>query len=493
MKSFTAWLDDLRATRVWRSIFRNAPGGTRLHSSLVVKANLLLHLFPVRARRRAVGFQATWYLGAMTFGCFLILVITGLLLTFYYHPSVPQAYADMKDLQSAVWSGPFLRNLHRCSAHAMVVLAFAHMFKVFYRGGYRPPREFNWVIGVLLLVSTLLLSYTGYLLPWDQLAFWAVTVGTNLALAVPLVGEGLRSLLLGGHQISANALLRFYVMHTIALPFATAFLIAVHFWRIRKDGGLHLPEVRVHARNFEVLASCPTATNASTAEASHIEEKHKSHSKTAPRAGLRRRRSWPDHAGEEHVMTYPDVFLRVLAVIEFLAIVLVWAAMLFHAPLEQVADPMHTPDLAKAPWYFLGLQELLQYFPPVVAGVLVPGLAVLALVALPYFNVNLENQGLFLHHRAKRVKIVAAVVIAFCTFLAVFEVWVALVLAVIVAAFLLAAAVQAGRGSTTGLAARPLSYWIMTWFLFELIVLTAVGTFFRGPGWSWVLPWKAGY
>jgi quinol-cytochrome oxidoreductase complex cytochrome b subunit len=193
---------------------------------------------------------------------------------------------------------------------------------------------------------------------------------------------------------------------------------------------------------------------------------------------------------EEKMMTHPGVFFRVLIVVELLATGLVWIALLFNAPLEELADPMHTPNPAKAPWYFLGLQELLHYFPPVVAGVLIPGLVVLALVVIPYFNVNIEGGGVFLRDRARRVKIFAAVTIAFCIFLAVFDVWVALVPTVIVALFVAAAAQQAARGKTTGLAAHPLSFWIMTWFLTELIVLTAVGTFFRGPGWSWVLPWK---
>jgi quinol-cytochrome oxidoreductase complex cytochrome b subunit len=193
---------------------------------------------------------------------------------------------------------------------------------------------------------------------------------------------------------------------------------------------------------------------------------------------------------EERMMTHPGVLIRVAAAIELLAIGLVCLALLFNAPLEQLADPMHTPNPAKAPWYFLGLQELLHYFPPVVAGVLIPGLVVLALIVIPYFNVNVEGGGLFLRNRTKRVRVFAVVVVVFCIFLAVFDVWVAIAPALIVAGFGLAAARQAARGQTNGLAARPLSFWIMTWFLLELVVLTGVGTFFRGPGWSWVLPWK---
>jgi quinol-cytochrome oxidoreductase complex cytochrome b subunit len=234
------FVNQVRESRHWKSIFRSGPGGSRLHRALVIQQNVFLHLLSVKVRRKALEFRGTWYLGALTLGTFGILVLTGVPLMFYYHPSVPQAYADMKDLQFVVSSGVFLRNLHRWSAHAMVLLVFAHMFKVFYRGAYRPPREFNWVIGVFLLLGTLLLSYTGYLLPWDQLAYWAVTVGSNIASAVPLIGGKIRFLLLGGHQVNANALLRFYVLHCIVIPLGVILLVAIHFWRIRKDGGLYL-------------------------------------------------------------------------------------------------------------------------------------------------------------------------------------------------------------------------------------------------------------
>jgi len=235
-------INQIRVNRIWRSIFRSGSGDSNLRRALFVQQNVFLHLFSIKARRRVLEFGATWYLGALTFGTFLILSITGILLMLYYHPSVPQAYADMKDLQFVVSSGVFLRNLHRWSAHSMVFLVFAHMFKVFYRGAYRPPREFNWVIGVVLLLVTLLLSYTGYLLPWDQLAYWAVTVGSNIASAVPLMGSKIRFLLLGGTAINANALLRFYVLHTVILPLAAILFIVVHFWRIRKDGGIYSGE-----------------------------------------------------------------------------------------------------------------------------------------------------------------------------------------------------------------------------------------------------------
>ena len=240
--SLTAHLDNLRETRVWRSIFRGGSGPGNLHRALAVQQNVFLHLASVKMRRRSLAFRVTWFLGTVSLGGFLLLVATGIPLMLYYHPSVPQAYADMKDLRFVVSAGLFLRNLHRWSAHAMVLLVFAHMCKVFYRGAYRPPREFNWVVGVVLLIVTLLLSYTGYLLPWDQLAFWAITVGSNIMSSVPVLGARMRFLMLGGNTVNANALLRFYVLHCVILPLFAVMFIAIHFWRIRKDGGIYSGE-----------------------------------------------------------------------------------------------------------------------------------------------------------------------------------------------------------------------------------------------------------
>jgi cytochrome b6 len=228
----------LRESRVWKSIFRRGPANSNRTRSLAVFGNLFLHWMPVKVREKSLRVRASYYLGSISFLLFVILFVTGILLMLYYHPAAPNAYRDMKDLQFVVSSGVFLRNLHRLAAHLMVLMVFAHMFHVFYRGGYKPPHEFNWVIGVVLLLVTLFLSYTGYLLPWDQLAFWAVTVGTNIISAMPVVGNKIRFLLLGGHIVGENALLRFYVLHVLILPLAALFLIGVHFWRVQKDGGL---------------------------------------------------------------------------------------------------------------------------------------------------------------------------------------------------------------------------------------------------------------
>jgi len=197
---------------------------------------------------------------------------------------------------------------------------------------------------------------------------------------------------------------------------------------------------------------------------------------------------------EEQVQTYPELLFRVAVAIEGLLIALVVTALLFNAPLEGLADPTHTPNPAKAPWYFLGLQELLHYFPPVVAGVLAPGLVVMALIVIPYFNINIEAQGIFLKDRKRRLTIFGVVAIALTIFLLVFDVYVAVPGTVIIAALMALAAYSSPRSTSAFrryLAAKPLSFWIMTWFLVELAVLTAVGTFFRGPGWAWVWPWQS--
>lgn len=196
---------------------------------------------------------------------------------------------------------------------------------------------------------------------------------------------------------------------------------------------------------------------------------------------------------EDLVQTFPEVLFRSAVAIEVLAVVLIWIALIFNAPLEGLADPSHTPNPAKAPWYFLGLQEMLHYFPPVVAGVLVPGLVVMALIVIPYFKVNIEAEGLFLKDRQKRLSIFYAVTVLLVIFLAWFKVIVALVPTLIMASLMLIASQSTQQSPSRFrryLAARPLSYWVMSWFLFELVVLTAVGTFFRGPGWSFIWPWQ---
>ena len=179
----------LKETQLWRSLFRQPYPSTSRTRALAVMNNVFLHLHPVRVRQHAVKFAYTFCLGGLSFFLFLVLTVTGVYLMFFYAPSANMAYSNIIQIQTEVPFGLLTRNVHRWAAHLMVFATFLHMMRVFFHRAYRPPRQFNWVVGVVLLIVTLLLSYTGYLLPWDQLAFWGVSVGTNMAKEAPLVGE----------------------------------------------------------------------------------------------------------------------------------------------------------------------------------------------------------------------------------------------------------------------------------------------------------------
>ena len=241
-KNFNDQLYDLLFRNyLWQSIFRTGYPNTPRNQMLVVATNVFLHLHPTRIHRTHVKITHTYCLGGLSFFMFLGLTVTGVLLMFYYVPSVERAYADIQALETNVRFGLLLRNLHRWMAHAMIILVLLHMMRVFYTGAYKPPREFNWVVGVILFVLTLLLSFTGYLLPWDQLAFWAITVGTTMIGSAPVLGDESKFLLLGGFEVGSNALIRFYTLHVIGLPLIISIFMAVHFWRVRRDGGLARP------------------------------------------------------------------------------------------------------------------------------------------------------------------------------------------------------------------------------------------------------------
>jgi len=245
---------------IWKSIFRVQVPQDRRGRMMQVLNNVFLHLHPVSIPKHAVKVKYTWCMGGLSFFVFLVLTVTGILLMFYYVPTTTRAYTDVIDLAETTPLG-IMREIHRWGAHLMVITVWLHMFRVFMTGAYKPPREFNWAIGVILLTLTMLLSFTGYLLPWDQLAIWAITVGANMAAATPLLGrEGpgaaLVSIgdinlvtplsdakygLLGEREVRGGALLRFYVFHCIAFPVVIVIFMAVHFWRVRKDGGVSGP------------------------------------------------------------------------------------------------------------------------------------------------------------------------------------------------------------------------------------------------------------
>lgn len=233
--------EKLTNNRFFKSLYREGYPDSDRKRVMVIINSLALHLHPVRVPKKAIRVTYTWGLGGLSIWMFVILTITGVFLMFYYIPSVRDAWWSIISLDHDVYFGQFMRNMHRWAAHTMVIMVFLHMTRVFYTGSYKPPREFNWVLGVVLLTVTFLLSFTGYLLPWDQLAYWAITVGTNMGGATPIIGDQVRVALLGGYQIGQPTLIRWYTLHVIFLPLAMIVLVSTHFWRVRKDGNISVP------------------------------------------------------------------------------------------------------------------------------------------------------------------------------------------------------------------------------------------------------------
>jgi quinol-cytochrome oxidoreductase complex cytochrome b subunit len=406
-----------QVTRVGRSIFRVGLPASNLERAQAAISSFLLHVQPAKVNRRVLKFRTTLGLGLITLYLFLILTVTGVLLMFYYVPATDYAYQNMKDLEFVVTAGLVLRNMHRWAAHLMVLFVVLHMCRVFYTGAYKAPREFNWVLGVMLFLLTLALSFTGYLLPWDQLAYWAITVGTSIAGYAPVVGQKLKFMFLGGHVVGESALIRFYVLHVIVLPLVAVMLIAVHLWRVRKDGGLARPDEPQVTQEELTPAQLPLTKTYGLMELARG---------TTPAVGIN---------PEDEVFTWPHLIFREILLFMATVVVLLVLAIFWNAPLEQIANPVHPPNPAKAPWYFLGLQELVAYS-AFWGGVVVPALLVTALIALPYVDRKRKGVGVWFSGERK----VALTVFTIC--------------------------------------------------LSAAVVLTVIGTAFRGPNWSFQWPWK---
>jgi len=281
-----------QGTRLGRSVFRVGLPGSNLERAQAAISSFFLHFQPAKVNLRTLKFRTTLGLGLISLYLFLILSVTGVLLMFYYVPSTTRAYQDMKDLEFVVTAGQVLRNMHRWAAHLMVLSVVLHLCRVFYTAAYKPPREFNWVLGVCLFLMTLALSFTGYLLPWDQLAFWAITVGTNIAGYAPVIGKKLQFMFLGGHIVGESALIRFYVLHVVVLPCAAILFIAVHLWRVRKDGGLASPAEPAVLREELQPAQLPLTKTYGLMELARG---------TTPMVGIK---------PEEEVFTWPNLVFR---------------------------------------------------------------------------------------------------------------------------------------------------------------------------------------
>lgn len=414
---------------IWQSIVRRDPLSTDKGKSELVFLNVWLHIHPAKVKKEHLKFNHTFYLGFITFFLFIILVTTGIALMCYYRPYPPQAYQDMKDLQFVVFMGSFLRAMHRWSAHAMVICVFLHMCRVFYTGSYKKPRQFNWVVGVVLLLLTLSLSFTGYLLPWDQLAYWAITVGTNIGSYAPFIGAQIREVLLGGHTVGQEALLRFYVLHVAVLPSLVILLTIVHFWRIRKDGGLSRPVWKLKPNKQEELVTIGAPPQMSPLRTTGASAS-KTYGLMEVVTGKPIFETIEPEEAEDAVFSYPYAFFRESIALMITVTAVMATSLFYHAPLEALANPAKTPNPAKAPWYFLGLQELVSHS-ALLGGVVAPTLMVMVLLAIPYFDRNPSR-----------------------------------------------------RPSD-----RNWAIWLFTIFVVVNVVLIVIGTFFRGPGWAFVPPW----
>ncbi len=327
----------------------------------------LLHIKPTYYHESVTKFTHTFRLGLLSTYLFLVETITGILLMIWYAPSPDRAYSDMIRLLSNVPFGQFLRDLHRLGAEAMVAIVTAHMVRTYLTGSYKPPRQFTWFTGVVLLVATLFLSFSGYLLPWDQLAFWAVTIGTSMAEAVKpaVVGETVNLLARGAPDIGANGLLRFYLLHVLFLPLLLILFFFVHYYKV-VHFGISLP-----------------------ADEEEVGED------TAARIPADRR-----------VYYLPDVAIDELSFLTgFTTVMILITVFFFQAPLEHIANPQSTPLHTVAPWYFYWLQGLLKIADKFIAGVLVPGVLLVLLAAIPYLDYNPSRRG-----KDRRVAIVSGIV-----------------------------------------------------------------------------------
>jgi quinol-cytochrome oxidoreductase complex cytochrome b subunit len=404
-----------------------------------IVSNFALHWFPAKVFKPSLDWSYSFWLGTISAALLLLLVVSGLPLMFLYVPSVERAYGSVKDIEWVVTFGSWIRSVHRLSAHLMVVAVFLHLVRVFLTGAYKngagrgQRREWNWVMGVAMLVLTLFLSFTGYLLPWDQLAFWAVTVGTNIAASIPYVGPQVRELLIGGRNIDQPTLLRFYILHIVVLPGLLGALFAYHMWRVRKDGGLARVDrvARLREKVAEDASRTKTYTLLGVARG------------TAPQV-----RAATLEARDLTVNAVPDLVRRAaIATLGTFAVISVLASVI-RSPLEEPANPLVTPNPAKAPWYFLWLQEIVTDTTFTVGGftvngaflggVILPGLLLAALTAWPWLDRSpAEATGVWFARTRRQQNLV----------------------------FLL--------------------------LVLGIVLLTVVGTFMRGPSWQFFWPWQA--
>ena len=309
-------------------------------------SGILLHLHPQSINEKALAFNRTFGLGGMAALLVVLQFITGIMLRLYYEPFPQKAYDSIIYLQNSVLFGQLIRNIHHWCGVFLVIIAFLHLLRVFFTGGFQSSRKVNWIIGLVLFVLIIGSNFSGYLLPWDQLAYWAVTVGTSLLDYIPFVGNSLKHLMLAGEEVNAQTLLIFYNFHTAIFPILLLLLMAYHFWRVRKSGGIILPR---------------------------------------------------DDDEKNFVPTYPNLLYREFVVALALIAVIFAFSVFFNAPLLTKANPDFSLNPTKAPWYFAGIQELLMHFHPFIAAFIIPAGIIVSLIMLPFVNLNDELNGVWFH------------------------------------------------------------------------------------------------
>ncbi|MBK8986869.1 MAG: cytochrome b N-terminal domain-containing protein [Chloroflexi bacterium] len=314
-----------------------------------VANNLILHLHPTKVPAPALKWSYTWGLGGISATLAVVLIVTGVLLMFRYDASAATAYTSIQLIETQVLFGSLIRALHHWSANLLVITAFLHLLRVFYTAGFKDGRSTNWIIGIILFLIVLTFNFTGYLLPWDQLAYWAITVGTSLLSYIPLVGQAISDFLLAGPVVGQGALRNFYALHVAVLPTLLILMMSYHFWKVRKDGGISQPK----------------------------EEEMEENGRRRP---------------IERLTTIPHLVQVEFAAASVLIAGLLLFAIFVPAPLEELANPSHPPNPAKAAWYFMGLQELLLHMHPL-AAMLLTGLVLLALIFLPRLDRDAADIG----------------------------------------------------------------------------------------------------
>jgi quinol-cytochrome oxidoreductase complex cytochrome b subunit len=352
--------------RIWYSIFpgtHQKPDDRQRYRRLF--NSLALHFRPRVVPERTLQFSLTWGLGGMAVVLVAVLFASGLMMKLVYQPVPDRAYASIIYLQNTVVFGQLIRNLHHWSGNALLLIVFLHLLRVFFSGAFHAPRQFNWIIGLLMFLLVLGSNFSGYLLPWDQLAYWAITICTGMLEYIPVIGDGLQKVVRGGLDIGPATLSNFYAIHTAVIPACLLFLMPFHFWRVRKAGGLVIP---------------------------------------------RTPQEDPGDRGES-VAVIPNLIMREVVVALVVVAVLMIGSIAFNAPLEAKANPGLSPNPTKAPWYFAGIQELLLHFHPLVAVLAIPLIVLTALLFLPYLRYEADTAGVwFCSYRGRQMALVAAVV-----------------------------------------------------------------------------------